>query len=113
MRQNASYQIEGFAAVLGVGDVTAALGYYRDVLGFAVEFTWDKPPTYAGLALGAACLHLAQSTRGERGRVCLFCTGLDDIHQRLMSNGAKITHPITTEPYECANSGWPTSTATN
>jgi uncharacterized glyoxalase superfamily protein PhnB len=99
MSGNVAHQVEGFAAVLGVRDVGAAIAYYRDILGFAVEFTWDEPPNYAGFRLGAACLHLAQSTGETRGRVCFFCSDLDGVHRQLADNGARITHPITAEPY--------------
>jgi uncharacterized glyoxalase superfamily protein PhnB len=93
------YRIETFAAVLGVRDVSAAVAHYRDVLGFTVDFTWEEPPTYAGLNFGEANLHLAQSTRGARSRVCFFCTGLDELFQQLVRKGARITQPITVEPY--------------
>jgi uncharacterized glyoxalase superfamily protein PhnB len=99
MHDNPSPRVDGFAAVLGVRDVGAAVAHYRDVLGFQVEFTWADPPSYAGLRLGAACLHLAQSTRGTASRVCFFCTGLDALFRQLAANGAKITQPITVEPY--------------
>jgi uncharacterized glyoxalase superfamily protein PhnB len=99
MSGNASSKIESCAAVLGVRDVSAAIGYYRDVLGFTVEFTWSAPPNYAGLTLGEACLHLAESKTVPRGRVCFFCTGLDNLHRQFVSNDAKITRPITVEPY--------------
>jgi uncharacterized glyoxalase superfamily protein PhnB len=99
MSASSTPRIDGFAAVLGAADVGAALAYYRDVLGFAVDFTWGKPPTYAGLQLGPACLHLAQSTRKERGRVCFFCEGLDELYRDFEAKGAKITQPITVEPY--------------
>jgi uncharacterized glyoxalase superfamily protein PhnB len=99
MSDSSSSEVNGFAAVLGVADVGAALAYYRYVLGFTVEFRWEEPPTYAGLRLGESCLHLAKSTRKERGRVCFFCSGLDGIHDSFVVNGAKITRPITVEPY--------------
>jgi len=99
MHDNPSHRVDGFAAVLGVRDVSAALAHYRDVLGFTVEFTWAEPPNYAGLRLGEACLHLAQSTRGTRSRVCFFCSGLAALYRQLTANGARITQPITVEPY--------------
>lgn len=99
MSEHGSAEINGFAAVLGVADVGAAVAHYRDVLGFAVEFTWAEPPNYAGLRLGEACLHLAQSTRGTPSRVCFFCSGLDGLFRQLADHGAKITQPITVEPY--------------
>jgi uncharacterized glyoxalase superfamily protein PhnB len=99
MHDNPSHHFDGFAAVLGVRDVSAAVAHYRDFLGFTVEFTWAEPPNYAGLRLGEACLHLAQSTRGTRSRVCFFCSGLDGLYRQLAENGARITQPITVEPY--------------
>jgi uncharacterized glyoxalase superfamily protein PhnB len=99
MHDKPSHQVYTFAAVLGARDVSAAVAHYRDVLGFKVEFTWAEPPTYAGLRLGEANLHLAQSTRGTPSRVCFFCTGLDELHRQLVENGARITQPITVEPY--------------
>jgi uncharacterized glyoxalase superfamily protein PhnB len=99
MHDSPSHRVYTFAAVFGARDVTAAVAHYRDVLGFAVDFTWAEPPTYAGLRLGAANLHLAQSTRGTRSRVCLFCTDLDGLYRQLVENGARITQPITVEPY--------------
>jgi len=96
MSEHRSAEINGFAAVLGVRDVDAVVAHYRDILGFTVEFTWAEPPNYAGLRLGEACLHLAQSTRGTPSRVCFFAQGL---YRQLADNGAKITQPITVEPY--------------
>jgi uncharacterized glyoxalase superfamily protein PhnB len=99
MHDTPSPHVDGFAAVLGVRDVSAAVAHYRDIFGFTVEFTWADPPSYAGLRLGEACLHLAQSTREARSRVCFFCSGLDDLYRQLADKGARITQPITVEPY--------------
>jgi Glyoxalase/Bleomycin resistance protein/Dioxygenase superfamily len=99
MSEDAFGQVSGFAAVLGVADVGAAIRYYHAVLGFAIEFAWEDPPSYAGIRLGEACLHPAKSTRSERGREYVFCSGLDGIYQRFAANRAKITQPIAVEPY--------------
>ncbi len=103
MTQTAPYEIDAFSAVLGVADVSAALAYYRDVLGFTVDFTWsdrpNEPPNYAGLRFGKANVHLAASKSARRARVCFFCRGLDALHSQFISKGARITQPITVEPY--------------
>lgn len=44
--------------ILFVRDVTAAAGYYRDRLGFAVDFLHGAPPFYGAVSRGGACLHL-------------------------------------------------------
>ena len=45
-------------AILAVANVDRSLAFYRDVLGFEVEATYDEPP-YATLALAAMRLSLA------------------------------------------------------
>ncbi|MBO9712529.1 glyoxalase superfamily protein [Sphingomonas sp.] len=44
--------------ILFVRDVTAAAGFYRDSLGFAIDFLHGEPPFYGAVSRGAACLHL-------------------------------------------------------
>jgi hypothetical protein len=110
MSEHRSAKINGFAAALGVRDGDAAVAHYRDILGFTVEFTWTEPPNNAGLRLGEACLHLAQSTRRTPSRVCFFAQAL---YRQLVDNGAKITHRSPSSLTMCANSGWPISTATS
>lgn len=46
-------------AILAVANVDRSLAFYRDVLGFEVEATYDEPP-YATLALAAMRLSLAE-----------------------------------------------------
>ena len=45
--------------ILAVSDVDASLAFYRDLLGFEVEATYDGPP-YATLALAGTRLSLAE-----------------------------------------------------
>jgi uncharacterized glyoxalase superfamily protein PhnB len=82
-----------------VTDVTAALAYYRDAIGFQVDFTWHEPPTYAGLTLGPLYLHLCQGNPRSPAVVAFFCTGLDTLFQQFKTNGARIERPISVEPY--------------
>jgi hypothetical protein len=39
-------------AILAVSDVVATTRYYRDVLGFADEWTWGEPPDFGGVRWG-------------------------------------------------------------
>ena len=91
--------IEGLAPVLQVKDVSAALAYYRDALGFSVDFTWGNPTTYASLELGPVELHLAKGEPRSPAVVAFFCTGLDSLFQQFKRDGARISQPITVEPY--------------
>ena len=43
---------------LFVRDVTAAAAFYRDSLGFTIDFLYGTPPFYGSVSRKAACLHL-------------------------------------------------------
>jgi uncharacterized glyoxalase superfamily protein PhnB len=44
--------------ILFVRDVAASAAFYREALGFAVDFLYGDPPFYGAVSRGAACLHL-------------------------------------------------------
>jgi catechol 2,3-dioxygenase-like lactoylglutathione lyase family enzyme len=41
-----------------VADVTASAAFYRDVLGFSIDFLHGEPPFYGSVSRGGACIHL-------------------------------------------------------
>jgi len=95
-----AFAITGHATVLHVKDMATALAYYRDKLGFAVTFGWEDPPRYVCLCLGEASLHLNSYTPPAAPVVvCIFCNGIDALHDDLAARGAAITREMTTHPY--------------
>jgi uncharacterized glyoxalase superfamily protein PhnB len=44
--------------ILFVRDVPASAGFFRDKLGFAIDFLHGTPPFYGSVSRGKACLHL-------------------------------------------------------
>jgi catechol 2,3-dioxygenase-like lactoylglutathione lyase family enzyme len=44
--------------VVFVADVTAAATFYRDALGFSIDFLYGEPPFYGSVSRDGACLHL-------------------------------------------------------
>jgi catechol 2,3-dioxygenase-like lactoylglutathione lyase family enzyme len=44
--------------ILFVRDLAASAAFYRERLGFAVDFLHGTPPFYGAVSRGAACLHL-------------------------------------------------------
>jgi catechol 2,3-dioxygenase-like lactoylglutathione lyase family enzyme len=95
-----AFQITGHATVLYVKDLPAALAYYRDKLGFTGEFVWGDPPYYACLCRGDAAIHLNSSLPPAAvSVVCIFCKGVDALHDDLATRGASITRETTTHPY--------------
>jgi catechol 2,3-dioxygenase-like lactoylglutathione lyase family enzyme len=49
---------ESATPILFVRDVPASAAFFRDQLGFAVDFLHGTPPFYGSVSRGGACLHL-------------------------------------------------------
>jgi catechol 2,3-dioxygenase-like lactoylglutathione lyase family enzyme len=44
--------------ILFVQDVTASAAFFREKLGFEIDFLYGTPPFYGSVSRGEACLHL-------------------------------------------------------
>ncbi len=44
--------------ILFVRDVSASAAFFREKLGFAIDFLYGAPPFYGAVSRGEACLHL-------------------------------------------------------
>ena len=64
-------------AILAVSDVDRSLAFYRDLIGFEVEATYDDPP-YATLALAGTRLSLAEQGHPAVDRPGVTMTAPDD-----------------------------------
>jgi uncharacterized glyoxalase superfamily protein PhnB len=74
--------------VLRVMSTGPALTFYRDVLGFTVEFQYDD---YVGLSFGEAGLHLCGPAAGQTaggGAVYFFCDEIDAYFGTIRARGA-------------------------
>jgi catechol 2,3-dioxygenase-like lactoylglutathione lyase family enzyme len=54
----AQLRLKGAVPVLYVRDVAAAAGFYRDALGFEIDFLHGQPAFYGAVSRGGARLHL-------------------------------------------------------
>ncbi len=99
-------------AILAVADVERSLAFYRDLIGFEVEATYDDPP-YATLTLAGTRLSLAEQGHPAEDRPGVTMTAPDDpskanvvlvvevddaraVHAELEGKGARFL----AEPYE-------------
>ena len=93
----------GAAAIFSVADVAVSIAYYRDVLGFAVEFEWGAPVSYACLCRDEVALQLAASELAERpagqSALSIFVADVDALYAELLARGARITAPLADRPY--------------
>lgn len=92
----------GVLPVFLVDDVVATAEYYRDVLGFEVDFIYGEPPTYASVSRDDAIINFTKSEPpGRRNSISTAAPGngvdayivvsdIDDLYEELTHHGAKV-----------------------
>jgi catechol 2,3-dioxygenase-like lactoylglutathione lyase family enzyme len=90
-----------------VDDLDAAIAYYRDKLGFEVDFTYES--FYASVSRDGLPIHLkhAPKTVSDRAHrkqhehldAYVAITGVETFYQELKSRGARITKPLEERPW--------------
>jgi len=87
---------------IGVRDVPESIGFYERAAGFEVVVTMGEPPSFALIASGEVGLGLVESPLPP---VADFVTcyvdvvGVEDLHRRCVDAGARITGPLTHQPW--------------
>ena len=99
--------LQAIAPQFLVNDLDTATAYYRDRLGFAVDFTHES--FYAGVSRGAALIHLkcAPKTVSDRAHrrehehldAYVAVAGVQALYQELQARGARITKPLGQRPW--------------
>jgi len=51
-------ELKSIVPILSVRNVPASAAYFRDRLGFAIDFLYGDPPFYGAVSRGEICLHL-------------------------------------------------------
>lgn len=86
--------------LLPVKDITAAIDFYTNKLGFTLGFTWGDPPHFAGVNLDQVSVHLSANMPAGNANYVFFlvndATALYEFHQR---NGVTITEPPADRDY--------------
>ncbi len=97
MSGNTPAVFAGSAALFAVEDIERALAYYRDALGFRIDFRWGEPAIYAGIARDEVCIHLQTAALSPRapgqGALNVFVTDVDALHAEFAARGARIVRP--------------------
>src|SRR5688572_26760733 len=100
--------------ILYTTDLPAALGFYRDLLGFKMAFRFpdEGEPTFVTLRLGASEIGIAQP--GERGdlhglpidlsggtrfELCVYCEDTDATIAHLREHGVQVIYGPTDQPW--------------
>lgn len=83
-----------------VKDLDRALQFYRDLLGFEIQFTNGNPISFAVVKQGEAELHLGvQAAKAGSFHAHLMVDDLDAVHDRLREAGATIRQPPKIQPW--------------
>jgi catechol 2,3-dioxygenase-like lactoylglutathione lyase family enzyme len=95
--------------ILLVRDVTASSAYFKDKLGFAIDFLYGAPPFYGSVSRGEACLNLrfvrepnfAQLAAREASLILAIIevSDVQVLFQELEQRGAQIAQPPTRQDW--------------
>lgn len=102
--------VYGAQVVLRVADVRKTLDWYRDVLGFHIDFEYGDPPTHARVATGDRSHSSAARIRFQLGTppgdsaphcsIYLHVTeGMDELCEEFQARGVQITEPPANRPW--------------
>ena len=94
---------ESATTILVVRDLDASIAYYRDVLGFSLDFSYGEPAFYAGVRRGGVSLHLHAAARAPRppghGSVYVFVDDVDPYFEQIRDRSARVGAPPDNRPY--------------
>jgi catechol 2,3-dioxygenase-like lactoylglutathione lyase family enzyme len=102
-------QITGISPQFLVDDLDRAIAYYRDKLGFSVDFNYDS--FYGSVSRDGFAIHLkcAPKTIADRDHrkqnehldAYIAVTGVRDLFNDVQSRGATIIKPLEQRPWNC------------
>ena len=100
-------RLSHIAPVLRVGDLARAIAFYRDALGFELEFSYEG--FYASVRREGCHIHLqcappaardqAEFERAEHLDACVIVEGAEDLARRFAAAGAPFSVPLRRMPY--------------
>ncbi|MBS0455439.1 MAG: VOC family protein [Proteobacteria bacterium] len=107
------HQFHGVQPVLPVADAARAARYFRDVLGFEIDFIAGEPPSYARVKKGDDRRHGdpvyirlwqctgAPSTGGAwKGEIVIHVGhDVDGLHEAYARRGVTIVEPLVSQPW--------------
>ena len=102
-------RINGIAPQFLVDDLDKAVAYYRDKLGFDVDFVYQS--FYAGVSRDGSAIHLkcAPKTISDREHrksnehldAYIDVADVDALYEDVSSRNAKVTKPVGDRPWQC------------
>ena len=97
-----SIECDQLHAGLAVSDLSAAIDFYVNKLGFHQAFTWGEPVTFAGINLGNVQIFLQQGTptpSADTAAASFVVDDADRLYEFHRANGVEIAQEIDDRPY--------------
>jgi catechol 2,3-dioxygenase-like lactoylglutathione lyase family enzyme len=101
--------ITGIAPQFLVDDLDRAVAYYRDKLGFEVDFVYES--FYASVSRDGFAIHLKDAAKVAADRVhrkqnehldaSIAVSGIGDLFSELQRRGARVIRPLEERPWAC------------
>lgn len=86
--------------ILSVRNLRVSQAYFRDALGFKVEWDHGDPPDFGAVRRGDSVLFMCQGCQGAPGSWTMMFTGdVDHLYAELREHGAIIKQPPTDMPW--------------
>jgi len=98
----ASVKLESVSPILTVHDLSQAIEFYRDTLGFDLAWSWGAPPDIAAVCRDNVEITLTQRADAKpagASHIYLGITGVDTYYSRISQAGVKIVVPIGDRSY--------------
>lgn len=102
-------QVTGIAPQFLVNDLERAIAYYRDRLGFELDFTYQS--FYASVSRDGFAIHLkhaaklaadrAHRKQNEHLDAYVAVSGVRDLFSELQTRGADVIKPLEERPWAC------------
>jgi catechol 2,3-dioxygenase-like lactoylglutathione lyase family enzyme len=103
--------LTGIAPQFLVEDLDRAIAFYRDKLGFELDFAYES--FYAAVSRDGFAIHLkcAPKSSAERAKrkadehldAYISVSGIRDLFGELQSRGVQVMKPLTEEPWACVD----------
>ena len=88
--------------IFSVSDLSKAIEFYTETLGFQLDFIYGEPQFYAGLFKDSVELHLVSKNLKQpsgSGNLSILTNEVDDLHQKLIDAKVQIIVPLDDRDY--------------
>ena len=86
--------------IFNVRDLRASQRYFRDILGFKVDWEAGNPPDFGSVSRGEAAIFMCQGCQSTPGAwIMLFTGDVDKLYQEFAAHKALIRMPPTNMPW--------------